>query len=73
MEENELKVLVINPGATSTKISVFEEDKDILNIKIPHGMEEIGKFEKIIDQLPYRMVKMQLALEHAGAWPLEVD
>ena len=45
MEENELKVLVINPGATSTKISVFEEDKDILNIKIPHGMEEIGKFE----------------------------
>jgi len=68
-----LKALVINPGATSTKISVFEEDKDILNIKISHNIEELSQFEKIIDQLPYRMIKMQIALEEAGSWPLEVD
>lgn len=48
------KLLVINPGSTSTKIGVYEEEKQILEETLRHSAEEIGKYATIFDQLEFR-------------------
>ncbi len=48
-------VLVINPGSTSTKISVFEKEDLIKTTTINHPLEEIKGFENIPSQLNYRL------------------
>lgn len=56
------KILVINPGSTSTKLAVFEDDERLWNKNISHSSKEIEKFSKIIAQLDWRkkIIKRQL-------------
>lgn len=49
-----MKVLVINPGATSTKISAFDEEKEVMRVSISHSAQELSKFAHIAEQMPYR-------------------
>ena len=44
-----MKVLVINPGATSTKIAVFEEETEELRVSINHSAAELMRFERVAD------------------------
>ena len=44
------KILVINPGSTSTKIGVFEDEKLLFDKTLRHPAEEIAKFDDL-DQL----------------------
>ncbi len=46
--------LVINPGATSTKASVYEGENEIFTENIKHPIEEIQQFAEITDQFDYR-------------------
>ncbi|MGL4990589.1 MAG: butyrate kinase [Sarcina sp.] len=48
------KLLVINPGSTSTKIAVFEDKKEIFEETLRHQTEEINKYNTIADQLDFR-------------------
>jgi len=48
------RILVINPGSTSTKIAVFDNEKSVLEETLRHSAEEIGQFEKIYDQYGFR-------------------
>ncbi len=48
------KILAINPGSTSTKIAIFEDEKAILTHTLRHSAEEIARFPHIIDQLEWR-------------------
>lgn len=48
------KVLAINPGSTSTKISLYEDDKEIFTKKLEHTLEEIEKYDNVEDQLRMR-------------------
>jgi len=48
------KILVINPGSTSTKIAVFEENKPILLKTLRHSSQEIGQFPSIASQYEFR-------------------
>ena len=48
------KLLIINPGSTSTKIGVYEDEKEVLVETLRHSSDEIGKFEGIFDQLNFR-------------------
>ncbi|HBM14807.1 MAG TPA: butyrate kinase [Lentisphaeria bacterium] len=48
-------VLVINPGSTSTKISVFNlNGEEIKNEVIRHAPQEIAKFARVADQHDFR-------------------
>lgn len=47
-------ILAINPGATSTKISVFEGEQNIFTKNIKHSMEDLTQFPTIADQYDYR-------------------
>ena len=48
-------ILVINPGSTSTKVSVFDGNMEILAENIRHKIEELARFNKASDQDLYRM------------------
>ena len=61
-----MKVLIINPGATSTKIAVFEEDQQLFKLGIDHSAEELDQFEKVIDQADYRKNAILTAVAEAG-------
>lgn len=49
------RLLVINPGSTSTKIAVYENEQPLFEKTLRHSAEEIGQFEKIADQYEFRM------------------
>ena len=48
------KLLIINPGSTSTKIGVYSGEKEVLVETLRHSSEEIGKYETIFDQKGFR-------------------
>ena len=59
------KILAINPGSTSTKIAVFENDAPIFSKSIKHETKEIQQFERIIDQFQFRKKTILNALDEA--------
>ena len=61
-----MKVLVINPGATSTKISAFDEEKEVMRVSISHSAQELSKFAHIAEQMPYRKKLILDALRENG-------
>ena len=48
------KILIINPGSTSTKIGVYEDENQIFEETLRHPTEEIAKYASIIDQKDFR-------------------
>ena len=56
MEETNMahKILVINPGSTSTKIAVYEDTKQVFQKNVEHDAAKIAEFKDIPSQAPYR-------------------
>lgn len=61
-----MRLLIINPGSTSTKISVFEEEAEVCRKTVVHNSEELKAFPKIMDQLDYRRELILGELKQAG-------
>lgn len=59
-------ILAINPGSTSTKISLFDGDKEIFTKTLRHSSEEMARFDKVIDQYEFREEAIVAALEENG-------
>lgn len=66
-----MRILVINPGATSTKIAVFDRDKQAFFKAIEHSAETLRPFRRIIDQADYRQGLILAALAEAGYAPAD--
>ena len=49
-----IKSLIINPGSTSTKIGVFEDETLLFEETLRHSTEEISQYASIIDQKDFR-------------------
>lgn len=47
-------ILALNPGSTSTKIAVYEDQEIVFKKSIKHSTEMINSFHKIIDQFSFR-------------------
>lgn len=60
------RILVINPGSTSTKLAVFDDDKRIMAVTVRHPLEEVKHFKWVMDQFDYRMELINKALEENG-------
>ena len=67
-----INILVINPGSTSTKIAVFEDEKPIMLRNIHHSAEQLAQFEKITDQREFRRELVVKELEYLGI-PMKFD
>ena len=54
---------MINPGSTSTKLALFEDDTMIWQSGAHHPLSELNRFNSISEQYPYRMefIKKRLA------------
>lgn len=61
-----MKVLVINPGATSTKVAVFEEERELLKKSIIHTAHELEGFDRVIDQADFRQRAVLEAVAEGG-------
>jgi butyrate kinase len=65
-----MRILAINPGSTSTKTAVFEDEEKVFQENISHTAEYLEKYPAIPDQLPFRKQVIQEVLEKRG-FPLE--
>jgi len=65
-----IRLLVINPGSTSTKIAVFDDESIIFEETLRHSTKEICSFNRIYDQLEFRKEIILDALEENNI-PLE--
>ena len=61
-----MRIFVINPGSTSTKIAVYEDDKPVWMTGAHHPVSELAKFAHISDQYEYRKDFIMKRLEEAG-------
>jgi len=68
-----MKVLVINPGSTSTKVAVFEERTPIFMETIRHNKEDLKQFKTVLDQLDFRKDAILNALKEKGIDINELD
>ena len=48
------RILAINPGSTSTKIAVYDNEKQLLVKTIDHRIEDLEGYERIQDQFEMR-------------------
>ncbi|MFR1314694.1 MAG: butyrate kinase [Clostridium perfringens] len=67
------KLLIINPGSTSTKIGVYEGEKEVLEETLRHSAEEILKYDTIFDQLDFRKEVILNVLKEKGIDINELD
>ncbi len=67
------KILVINPGSTSTKVAVTMNTKLIFLKNIKHDHKDISQFDTIYDQYQYRKEKILKELTEADINIKRVD
>ncbi|MBC8185552.1 butyrate kinase [candidate division KSB1 bacterium] len=48
------KILVINPGSTSTKVALFEDKNSVCEENISHSNEQLKQFPTLWDQFDFR-------------------
>lgn len=65
-------ILVVNPGSTSTKIAVYEDEKPILLRTIRHSLEELSQFKQAVEQRDFRRDLVVKELENMDI-PLQFD
>lgn len=60
-----IRIIAINPGSTSTKIAVYDNESPVLVKNLVHSTEELDQFERITDQFEYRKDLILKVLEEA--------
>ena len=65
-------ILVINPGSTSTKMAVYEDEKPLVLRTINHAAEELKQFDDVMEQQEFRKQLVLRELEETGI-PLQFD
>ncbi len=53
MDDNK-KILIINPGSTSTKVGLYDSGKMTVSESVSHPDEELKKFKTIWEQYDFR-------------------
>ena len=61
-----MQILVINPGSTSTKMAVYEDERPLVLRSISHSNEDLAKFDDVIEQFSYRRQLVLDELERVG-------
>lgn len=64
-----MKIFVINPGSTSTKFAVYDDETIKWKGCVQHPVDKLAKFEHVNDQLAYRNEAMYKLLEDNGIKP----
>jgi len=65
-------LLIINPGSTSTKIAVYEDEREVLSENIPHSCDELAPYARIVDQKGFRKDIILETLRRKGLAPSDL-
>ena len=60
------RILTINPGSTTTKIAIFEDECEVFKAGIDHSAQELAPFPDVQSQLDFREAVVRKAIETAG-------
>ncbi len=60
------RILAVNPGATSTKFAVFDDEQPILQHSVEHHGSELQRFARVADQADFRLALITAALDAAS-------
>lgn len=71
--KSEFKLLVINPGSTSTKVAYYNNLQCISSKSLSHKTEELDKYKTIIDQYSLRKQAILEYMEEEGIRLEELD
>jgi butyrate kinase len=69
------RVLAVNPGSTSTRISLYEGEEEVFAKEIEHSAEELAPFEgkSVTAQFLFRKDAILKMLEENGLTPDDID
>lgn len=67
------KLLIINPGSTSTKISLFENEKELFEKSQFHDAPVLLQYPHVNGQVPFRYQVILDMLKEEGVDPAEID
>ena len=67
------KLLIINPGSTSTKLAVYQDEEKLFQTSITHSAEEIAKHPRVVDQEEMRTKLITDFLYENGLEPKDFD
>jgi butyrate kinase len=69
------KLVAMNLGSTSTKVAVFENEKQVFSVNVAHDANKLNEYKEIVDQFPYReetilqeLAKNNISLEGTDAF-----
>lgn len=68
-----MRILAINPGSTTTKIGVFDGEREVFSMTIDHDVLELSECGRILDQFSYRRDAILSALGDRGEDPAAFD
>ncbi len=66
-------MLIINPGSTSTKLSLYEDDRLVFEESEFHDAPLLLSYKTVNDQVPFRKELVVRTLEKYGLKPSQVD
>jgi butyrate kinase len=61
-----MKLLIINPGSTSTKVGVFEQDVELFAKNIQHDVQQLSLYSELVLQFPLRKAEVLKFLDEQG-------
>lgn len=67
------KLFVINPGSTSTKVALFDDENLIYEKTIRHDVSEIKSFPSVMAQYEYRLRIINTAIQENNINMAEID
>ena len=73
MQKDTYRLLVINPGSTSTKVSLFENETSVFERSLFHDSSVLLKFPPVNDQVPFRKGVILDMLAAEGVSPRSID
>lgn len=68
-----IKLLVINPGSTSTKMALFDEENLVFEKTDRHNVSELRSFHSVMDQFEYRFETLNAVIQENNINLTEID
>ena len=68
-----MKLLIINPGSTSTKLSLYEDERELWEESVFHDAPELLQFPTVNDQLPFRRQVILDLLDRHNCRPEQIE
>lgn len=64
-----MKIIIVNPGSTSTKMALFDGATKLADDTVRHDAAELARFDNVADQFEFRMVAINAWLESLQLQP----